>query len=583
MCSFFTHRNFTFSLFRIFIAIGLLFVGLTVQQKSTTAQTIDWRVKRQGLEFQFGQDLVKISDWCNRNGLVSKRAETHALKQNRDLNRQYLFVPQSEAMPDPEQQDGKLKEWREKINAARVAHAGRIFELAKEALAADATAIAYQLLYEVIHQDRDHAEVRRILGHELKKDGSWHVASTSFKFRPSNKDHRFLSLGKGQYHLAETAHFKIVSTASEARTRVLAEELELWHTVWRQVFFDYWGSKTTLTGSFAGQKTMRIPGRKFDVVFFQNKQQYANLLEEHVRGVGISSGYYSNKLRTSFFYDGDIVTQQTWRHELTHQLFRQSKGRRPDNVFDKNHVWIDEGVATYAESMAKFDNYVTLGGFEAQRTQYARLHALLTSDAKPVANLNSMTKDNWQAQGNAKLYSQSAAIVDTLMNENHGQHQPDFIDLLQVIYYKQAPPESFENKLKLSFAQVDQMFLNFLKIDSNMVSKYLSKPKMRTFLSFSGAKLVNGDYQKIGECINLEVLDLSGHVLNKNDLQPLANCPALRQLILVRCQFGPGALLELGKLPGLSEIDLSLSQIGPTQANEINQLRQLKPGLKIKQ
>ena len=124
MCSFFTHRNFTFSLFRIFIAIGLLFVGLTVQQKSTTAQTIDWRVKRQGLEFQFGQDLVKISDWCNRNGLVSKRAETHALKQNRDLNRQYLFVPQSEAMPDPEQQDGKLKEWREKINAARVATNG---------------------------------------------------------------------------------------------------------------------------------------------------------------------------------------------------------------------------------------------------------------------------------------------------------------------------------------------------------------------------------------------------------------------------------------------------------------------------
>ena len=90
--------------------------------------------------------------------------------------------------------------------------------------------------------------------------------------------------------MAETAHFKIVSTASEERTQVLAEELELWHTVWRQVFFDYWGSQTTLSGSFAGQRTMRIPGRKFDVVFFQNKQQYANLLEEHVRGVGILRG-----------------------------------------------------------------------------------------------------------------------------------------------------------------------------------------------------------------------------------------------------------------------------------------------------
>ena len=583
MSTVFTCRNFTFSRFRIFIAIGLLAIGLTVQRKSATAQTIDWRVKRQGLEFQFGQDLVEISNWCDNNGLTRQRSVTFALKQTRDLNRQYLFVPQSEAMPDPEQQKGELKEWLEKINAARVAHAGRIFKLAKEALAADATAIAYQLLYEVIHQDRDHAEVRRMLGHKLEKDGSWHVASTSFKFRESNKDHKFLSLRKGQYHLAETAHFKIVSTANEARTRVLAEELELWHTVWRQVFFDYWGSKKWLTASFDGQKPMRIPKKKFDVVFLQNQQQYANLLEEHVRGIGISSGYYSNRLRTSFFYDGDATTQSTWRHELTHQLFRQSKGRSPDNVFDKNHVWLDEGVATYAESMTEFDSYVTLGGFEAERTQYARKQALLENAALSVADLNKMTKDSWQAQGNAKLYSQSAAIVDTLMNENHGQYQPDFINLLQIIYHRQAPSKSFENKLKLTFAQVDQMFLGFLKISADKVSKHLSKPKTRTFLSFAGAKLANGDYQKIAECINLEVLDLSEHVLNKNDLQPLTNCPALNQLILVRCQFGTGALLEVARLPGLTEIDLRQSRIGPTQANEINRLRQLKPGLTIKQ
>ena len=194
-----------------------------------------------------------------------------------------------------------------------------------------------------------------------------------------------------------------------------------------------------------------------------------------------------------------------------------------------------------------------------------------------------MSKNSWQAQGNAKLYNQSAAIVDTLMNENHGRHQPDFIDLLQVIYYRQAPPKSFKDKLKLSFAEVDQMFLNFLKIDSDLVSKHLSKPETRTFLSFIGAKLTNSDYQKLGKCINLEVLDLSGQVLDKNDLQPLMNCPALHKLILAGCQFGPDALVELAKLPSLSEIDLTLSKIGPTQANEINRLRQLKPALKIKQ
>jgi len=233
--------------------------------------------------------------------------------------------------------------------------------------------------------------------------------------------------------------------------------------------------------------------------------------------------------------------------------------------------------------MVKFDNYVTLGGFEAERTQYARLQALLEGAALPVKVLNNTTKDSWQAQGNPKLYSQSAAIVDTLMNENHGQYQSDFVNLLQFVYHRQAPPKSFQNKLKLSFAQVDQMFINFLKVGPDEVSKHLSKPETRTFLSFSKAKLTNGDYQKLGECGNLNELDLSGQMLNKNDVQPLSNCPALHQLILVRCEFGPGALLELSKLPGLTEIDLRGSKIDTTQANEISRLRQLKPGLKIKQ
>ncbi len=584
MSSDFTQRNFTFYRFRVFLVFCFLVAGLSVQLDTVTAQTIDWRVKRQGLEFQFGQDLVRVVGWCDRNGLSGQRKATFALKHNRDLDRQYLFLPQSDRMPDPEQETGKRKEWREQVNAARAVHAQRIFELAKESLEQGDTAVAYQLLYDVIDQDRDHAEARRILGHELTKAGAWHVASDPnfFKDRKAGKKHDFLSLGKG-YRIAETAHFKITSTASVERTRVLAAELERWHTVWRQVFFGYWGSKTALTASFGGRKTIRIPRKKFDIVFFHSKQQYADLLGEHVRGVGISSGYYSNKFRTSFFYDGDAATQPTWRHELTHQLFRESKGRSPDNAFAKSHVWLDEGVATYAESMVEFDTHVTLGGFEAERTQYARLQALLEKAALPMAQLNAMTQDNWQALGNPKLYSQSAAIVDALMNESHGRHQSDFVNLLAIIYKKQAKPSSFERMLKLSFSQVDKLFLNFLKIDADKVAKHLSDPESRTFLCFTGAKLTSGDYQKLGKCINLEVLDLSGHVLGDKELKPLANCSVLNQLILSNCKFQPNALLELAKLPSLAKVDLSLSAIGPTQVGEIARLKQLKPGLIVKQ
>ncbi|MDB2685999.1 protein phosphatase 1 regulatory subunit 42 [Mariniblastus sp.] len=577
-----------FPYFRIALVLAAFVFLPTVHQKLANAQTntgnsaaIDWRVARQSLEFQFGQDLAKIGVWCNKNGLARQKEITFELKVTRDLNRQYLFLPVAESMPDPSQQTGLMKEWQEQINTAKVAHAGRIFKLARRALDQDAAAVAFQLLYEVVYHDRDHAEARRILGHKPKDDG-WRLGTESFRDRQSAKQHDFLAIGKG-YLLVETPHFKIESTATKERTEHLATQLELWHTVWRQVFFDYWGSKKSFVKSFDGKQTMSLPKRKFKIFFFQNRQQYANLLAPHVPGIGASSGYYSNKLETSFFSDGDSSAEATWRHELTHQLFREAKGSSPANAFEKNFIWLDEGVATYAESMVDLGNFVTLGGFEAPRTQHAREQALLSQTPLRSAVLNAMSQLDWQSRRNPKLYSQSSGIVDMLMNSEHGRHQPDLISLLKYIYHRQAKPSSFNRILKMSFDQVDQQFLQFMKIDEDMVSKFLSKPETRTYLILTAAKLSKNDYRELGKCVNLEILDLSQHILKADDLKPLANCPALHQLILSSCKFEPNALLTLSKLPGLTKLNLVGSQIGPTQANEIAQLKQLKPGLVIKQ
>ena len=574
-----------FACFRIVLVLITFCSVLTVHQKSATAQAnneksaaVDWRAERQALEFQFGQDLVEIVGWCDKNGLARQRPITNELKLNRDLNRQYIFLPIPESMPDPHQQTGPMKQWQEKINAAKVAHAGRIFELAKRALDQDRPAIAYQFLYEVIYHDRDHTQARWILGHK-QKDGAWIVASSAFEVRRSPKKHKFLALDKG-YLLVETPHFKIGSTATEQRTRKLATQLELWHTVWRQVFFDYWGSRKLLQKGFDGTRVMSLPKRKFQIFFFKNKQEYATLLAQWISGGLGSSGYYSNDLKTSFFFDGDESAEETWRHELTHQLFREAKNSRPD-AFKNNFIWLDEGVATYAESMVEIDNYVTLGGFEAPRTQYARQQALLSQTPLPSAELNAMSQLDWQSRGDPELYSQSSGIVDMLMNSDHGMHQHDLIDLLKIIYPRQAQPTSFARKMKLSFDQVDQKYLQFLKIDADMVSKYLSKPKTRTYLILTDAKLTRNDYLELGKCVNLQILDLSRQTFKAKDLQPLSNCPALHQLILSSCKFEPNALLNLSKLQGLTQLNLLGSQIGPTQANEIARLKQLKPGLVV--
>lgn len=552
---------------------------LNAQTNNSAAGPTNWQVEREALEFQFGQELTDIAAWCNENNLTRQVPITYALKSDRDPRRQYIFLPSTQLMPDPKMHSGSLATWLTKINDAKRNHAARIFNLAKKAAGEGSMAIAYQLVHEVIYHDHGHAAVRKMLGHSRGKD-AWRVAAESFKARQAKTDHSFLPLARGEYIIAKTPHFIIESTASEARTKALADNLERWHGVWRQVFFEYWGSKKTLGEAIDGKRKFNTPTRKFKVVFFKNKQDYVAKLSELVRGIEVSSGYYSNKQRVSFFYDGGKSERETWRHELTHQLFRESRGRSPENAFANNYIWLDEGIATYFESMTELDGFVTLGGFDALRTQFARKQALLENRALPIAQLHSLSQSQWQALADAELYSQSASVVDLLMNENRGQHQQDLVSLLKVIYKGQARANVFNRKLNIEFADLDLRYAEYLKVDSAMVANHLSKPESRTFLCLVNANLQLAAFDRLGECKNLTELCISQQTLDATLLKQLATCQSLRKLIIVGCTFTPGALESLAEIPNLTEINLTYSNYTP---EDLAALQSKKAGLSVVQ
>jgi hypothetical protein len=571
----------SFAVFSFFVALLTLAPAdwLTAQDDAPTAGPTNWQAERAALEYQFGQELTDIAAWCNENNLTRQVPITYALKSERDPRRQYIFLPSTQFMPDPEMQSGSLTTWLTKINDAKRNHAARIFKLAKKAAGEGAMAMAYQLVHEVIYHDHGHAAVRKMLGHSRGKD-QWKVAVETFKARQAKTDHSFLPLARGEYIIAKTPHFVIESTASEARTKELADNLERWHGVWRQVFFEYWGSKKTLGEAIDGKRKFNTPTRKFKVVFFKNKQDYVAKLSDLVRGIEVSSGYYSNKQRVSFFYDGGKSERETWRHELTHQLFRESRGRSPENAFANNYIWLDEGVATYFESMTELNGFVTLGGFDALRTQFARKQALLEDRALPIADLHSLSQSQWQALANAELYSQSASVVDMLMNENGGQHQQDLVALLKVIYKGQARANVFNRKLNLEFADLDPRYAKYLAVDSSMVADHLLKPESRTFLCLANANLQLAAFDRLGQCENLTELCISQQPLDATLLRQLRTCQSLRKLIIVGCTFAPGALESLAEIPNLVEINLTYSTYTP---EDLAALQAKKPGLAVVQ
>ncbi len=525
----------------------------------------NWRTERLALEPAFQQELAAIATWCRENGLEKEAVATLDWSWDRDPNRQYIFLPKETPISPPRPPDTKPAEpvdvWQTKLIAARRVHAIRIFELAKKAAAAEAGAFAFQCLHESLHYDPDLEAVRTILGHK-KRDDHWQVASGRLRSKQATKTHPQINWPKKSYLVVSSDHFEIASRASEEETLFLAESLEKWHLVWRQVFFEFWNRPTTVERWINGKGQQRKSSRKFRIVFFKDRNQYIEELAPHVPGIEVSSGYYNDSDDCSFFYAShDSEIHDTWRHEATHQWFSESI-RTPKPPFENTHVWLGEGVAMYFESITDFGDYVTIGGLDSRRLQYARVRTLRDEYFIPLAELIDIGRSQLQKREDIrKLYSQSAGLTHFLMNAQSGKYEQALIGFLRLLYQGKLKPDSFEKFVGISIADLEREYRNYLKPSSQQVQSFLLQPESRTELAFPTIQLDVGALNTIGRCAELQWLDLSTTSIDHARLNALRGCAKLEQLFLTGCRIEPGALAALAPLANLHELDLSGSNI----------------------
>lgn len=571
--------NGLFYLLTVLTTICLTSWTLAVGQEAKNET--NWRAERSRLDREWGERLQDIANWARENGAEHQVPETFKLFQPRDLQRQYIFLPTEATMPQPPASiasDSIEAQWLTKINVAKVWQADQIFELAKRAANEKAPGPAFQFLNEVLHYNRDHAEVRKILGHRKTDDG-WRVAPDRLRVRSAPRPHPICQWPAQGYLQVTTQHFEIDSTAGEAQTKHLAEQLERWHDVWRQVFFEYWCSPSNLQRWIDGKSSYRHSNKKFHVIFFSSQAEYVAQLAPKIKGIEASTGFYNDDQQVSFFYndDADPNVEETWRHELTHQLFRESVNTDARNL-EEQFIWLDEGIATYFESLADFGSHVTLGGFEARRVQFARIRRLYEGQYVPLAELSKVGRSGLQQRPDmARLYSQFAGVTDMLMNDHNGSHTSGLIDFLKLLYRgRTLKPGSFEKLVGAKFSELDERYPEYLVVDAAVVADHLSLPMTRTELSFSRAKLTDEAYQAIGECQRLNWLDLSQNQVSANQLAALKNCQQLNQLFLTQSPLEPSALKQLGQFPKLVDLDLSGSSVDDKLLMELQSVSSLR-------
>ncbi len=521
----------------------------------------------------YREQLVALADKCGELGLTQQDKTSRDWFAPRDPRRHYLYLPPA-VDPARVTQDAPqlLQSWYARLTELRRTRAQRLFDLARQQVERGDEGSAYRLLHEVLHEDIEHAEARRILGY-TRGDRGW---SRPFR-RPSRRrtrgPHPLLGWADGQHWNIDSEHFELTTNLSVRGGQQVATYLERVYAVWQQLFYEYWSVPGRLAARFQGEDQPLGPDRTFAVVLFADRAEYLRQLSRSEPQIEMSVGYYSQSHKMAFFYAGDEATRTTWVHESTHQFFQES-GTATPLVGERGNFWAVEGVALYMESLSDRDTFMTTGGADADRLQYARYRKLSEGIFVPIDDLVKLGRKQVQQDPNIRqLYSQCAGLSHYFLHADEERLWHPFINYLTAVYRGVGQPETLRTEVNRSYEQLEQGYRDFLNVtdaDLAFVDKNIRN------LCLGHTAITDAGLQHVRGCEQLRWLDLSFTEATDAGLACLADARLLEQLSLEKTRITDQGLGHLTQLRQLEELDLSQTSISDAALPKLSGLSRLK-------
>ncbi len=541
-------------------------------------QAAPW--ERTMLDANYRAELKQLADKCDELKLPEQAALTRAWSIERLPDRQYFFLPPERDLTAPKAGAPDLvKKWHAKFLELRTAQAEKLFAQAKSAANDNQPALAIALLFEMLREHPDHATARHMLGYQ-ELNGAWRLPGASNAAKKATLAHSYLkSFTAGSYWRVSTPHFQVATSVSANAGLQLGEKLETLYLVWRQAFVNYWTDAAEVRAMFAGDAAPERVFKQHDVVLFKTRAEYtANLAAAEAR-LAVTQGIYLDKKQAAFFFQGHERADAICQHEVTHQLFQEAVGTARE-VGDKSNFWMVEGIALYMESMRQYDDlgggYVTLGGWDADRLQYARHHVFNGQFQMPLEKLAALGRDELQQDAEIKrLYSQSAGQAHYLMDGAAGRYREAAVKYLAAIYTGQDNADTLAKLTDIPFAQHDLAYRDFLQVSDEQVARLPSPERVKN-LCLGHQAISDASLERIAQCEHLQWLDLAATKVTDVGLAKLAGLKALSQLNLEQTAAGDATLAWLGKHHDLIELDLSHTKVTDAGVKQLAGLRDLR-------
>ncbi len=513
--------------------------------------------ERSAMDQAYRQRLAELAALCRKLDLREQAEATVAWFPIRDPQRQYVFLPPPDDPLKPaEDAPTIVQQWYARLTRERQQRAEELFQLAQRQLQRDASASAYQLLHEVLHEDPDHVTARQALGYRQVGD-RWHRPSARIRVRQVRGAQPSLGISRGPYHVIESEHFSIATTHSETAGRQLAERLEVLHAVWRQLFFPFWSNTAALTRRL---ESTAVPtgggGTRHNVVLFRDREQYVSALKPVEPMIEMTTGFYQDQRRVAYFFAEDQPNPNVFDHEVTHQLFAET-GRVATEIGRDSDFWIVEGIALYMESLQQGDGYCTVGGIDADWLQFARYRALHERFHVPLDQLILLGRRDLQEHPEIRrLYSQSAGLTAMLMDDRDGLDRPALLEYLQAVYAGRTRSAGLESLVGEPLAALDDRYRQFLEVTDQDLA-FLSRMPTARRLSLGHTSVTDTGLEHLASHVDLNWLDLTGTAIGDEGLAHLSRATQMNQLSLAQTRVTDRSMPLVGTFSELEILDLS--------------------------
>jgi hypothetical protein len=517
----------------------------------------------------YRQQLVTLAQRCNDLGLDEQASITRAWWLNRDARRYYLFIPpETDPVRPADDAPVNVHFWYKRFSQFRQQQAERLFKLARQACEAGDESRAYCLLHEVLHEDPDHAEARRILDY-IRTDRGWRPARRGPMAVKPKKFH----WQDARHWTVDVGHFRVTTNADRAVAEQAARFLEDVYIVWRQLFYNCWSIPDRLSDRFQGRPVSLAPDRKFQIVLFRDREDYVQQLRPFEPQIEMTTGYYAQGGHVSFFIVGDASSRRNWVHEVTHQFFQESISRVPQ-VGETSNFWVVEAAALYMESFTRQTGYATTGGADSRRLQYARHRFLNQGFPVALPELVALGREQFQQRDDIRqIYSYAAGLAHLLMHYRQGAWKPPFVDYLKDVYRGQADQNAFTERFGDIDDQLEAAFREFLEFTDTDL-KFVNRDCRELCLSHTS--VTDDGLRALEDCDQLRWLDLSYTLVSDAGLAYLAQATQLRQLDLERTRISDAAMNTISRFHQLEELDLSYTNVGNASLKTLGNLLSLE-------